>query len=74
MTEHSLSKTLGDYIIKRTIGEGTFSKVKLGINKITNEKAAAKRKAWYDDPENKKKFKAKIAERDAKKQKKKEEQ
>ena len=42
MTEHSLSKTLGDYIIKRTIGEGTFSKVKLGINKITNEKVAIK--------------------------------
>ena len=43
MTEYSsLSKTLGDYIIKRTIGEGTFSKVKLGINKITNEKVAIK--------------------------------
>lgn len=43
MTEYSsLSKTLNDYIIKRTIGEGTFSKVKLGINKITNEKVAIK--------------------------------
>ena len=31
-----------DYIIKETIGKGTFSKVKLGINKITGEKVAIK--------------------------------
>ena len=32
----------GDYMIKETIGKGTFSKVKLGINKITGEKVAIK--------------------------------
>ena len=32
----SISKTLGDYIIKQTIGKGTFSKVKLGIKNIWN--------------------------------------
>ena len=34
--------SLGDYIIKETIGKGTFSKVKLGINKLTGEKVAIK--------------------------------
>ena len=34
--------TFGDYIIKETIGKGTFSKVKLGLNKITGEKVAIK--------------------------------
>ena len=34
--------TFGDYIIKQTIGKGTFSKVKLGINKLTGEKVAIK--------------------------------
>ena len=33
---------LSDYEIKETIGKGTFSIVKLGINKITNEKVAIK--------------------------------
>ena len=33
---------LSDYEIKETIGKGTFSTVKLGINKITNEKVAIK--------------------------------
>ena len=33
---------IGDYIIKETIGNGTFSIVKLGINKYTNEKVAIK--------------------------------
>ncbi len=33
---------LGDYIITDTIGKGTFSKVKLGINKSTKEKVAIK--------------------------------
>ena len=36
------SQTIGDYIIKRTIGRGTFSKVKLGVNKATNQKVAIK--------------------------------
>ena len=34
--------SFADYIIKETIGKGTFSKVKLGINKITGEKVAIK--------------------------------
>ena len=33
---------LADFDIKQTIGKGTFSIVKLGINKITNEKVAIK--------------------------------
>ena len=33
---------LYDYTIKETIGTGTFSKVKLGINKSTGEKVAIK--------------------------------
>ena len=33
---------IGDYILKHTIGKGTFSKVKLGINKNTGEKVAIK--------------------------------
>ena len=36
------SNYIGDYIIKETIGTGTFSKVKLGINKYTKEKVAIK--------------------------------
>ena len=33
---------LSDYNIKETIGKGTFSIVKLGVNKETNEKVAIK--------------------------------
>ena len=33
---------LNEYAIKETIGKGTFSKVKLGINKSTGEKVAIK--------------------------------
>ena len=33
---------IGDYIVKNTIGKGTFSRVKLGINKYTGEKVAIK--------------------------------
>ena len=33
---------IGDYNISKTIGEGTFGKVKLGIHKMTNEKVAIK--------------------------------
>ena len=29
---------IGDYIVKHTIGKGTFSRVKLGINKYSGEK------------------------------------
>ena len=33
---------IGDYIVKHTIGKGTFSRVKLGINKFSGEKVAIK--------------------------------
>lgn len=33
---------LGNYIISKTIGEGTFGKVRLGIHTPTNEKVAVK--------------------------------
>ena len=33
---------IGDYIIKKTIGSGTFSTVKLGIHRITQKKVAIK--------------------------------
>ena len=33
---------INEYAIKETIGKGAFSKVKLGINKITGEKVAIK--------------------------------
>ena len=36
------SQTIGDYLIKRTIGRGTFSKVKLAVNKTTSQKVAIK--------------------------------
>ena len=36
------NSVLSDYEIKGVLGKGTFSKVKLGINKITNEKVAIK--------------------------------
>lgn len=56
------------------VKKGHETRKKHGIDKITNEKAAAKRKAWYDNPENRKKFEAKIAARDVRNKKKKEEQ
>ena len=37
-----MEELLSNYIIKETIGKGTFSIVKLGINKTTNEKVAIK--------------------------------
>jgi len=33
----SKRKTVGDYTIGKTIGQGAFSKVKIGYNKITKE-------------------------------------
>ena len=36
------NSVLSNYEIKGILGKGTFSKVKLGINKITNEKVAIK--------------------------------
>ena len=39
---HNENLTLTDYEIKGILGHGTFSKVKLGINKITKKKVAIK--------------------------------
>ena len=36
------SKSIGHYIIGKTIGEGTFGKVKLGTHILTGEKVAVK--------------------------------
>ena len=38
----SPSQTLGHYVLSKTIGKGTFGKVKLGIHNLTNEKVAVK--------------------------------
>ena len=35
-------KTIGNYTIGKTIGEGTFGKVKLGTHNLTEEKVAIK--------------------------------
>ena len=35
-------RDIGDYTIGKTIGEGTFGKVKLGYHNMTNEKVAIK--------------------------------
>ena len=35
-------RTIGEYIIQKSIGEGTFGKVKLGIHISTGEKVAIK--------------------------------
>ena len=43
MTEdNSKEKRIGNYILGRTIGEGTFGKVKLGTHTLTGEKVAIK--------------------------------
>ena len=42
-TTKSIKKEIiGDYLIKNVIGEGTFSKVKLGVNIFTGQKVAIK--------------------------------
>jgi len=35
-------KSVGNYILSKTLGEGTFGKVKLGIYTLTNERVAVK--------------------------------
>ncbi|OMJ94574.1 hypothetical protein SteCoe_2219 [Stentor coeruleus] len=44
MLEKSNNKqrTIGDYTLLKSIGEGTFGKVKLGVHQLTNEKVAIK--------------------------------
>ena len=56
------------------VKKGHKTRKKNGTDKIANEKAAATRKAWYQDQENKKVFEAKIKARDERKKKKKEQQ
>ena len=41
-TDSPKELTIGDYIIKKTIGSGTFSTVKLGVHRITQKKVAIK--------------------------------
>ena len=42
MSSQKQETIIGDYIVKKTLGKGTFSKVKLGIHKVTNQKVAIK--------------------------------
>ena len=39
---NNADKTIGQYILGKSIGEGTFGKVKLGTHIITNESVAIK--------------------------------
>ena len=36
------SRSIGNYVLTRNLGEGTFGKVKLGIHSMTGEKVAVK--------------------------------
>ena len=40
--QNNAEKTIGQYILGKSIGEGTFGKVKLGTHIITNESVAIK--------------------------------
>jgi len=40
--ENKEEKIIGDYLIKHTIGKGTFGKVKIGLHIPTNENVAIK--------------------------------
>ncbi|TNV86765.1 hypothetical protein FGO68_gene6602 [Halteria grandinella] len=40
--QHRARKTIGNYSIEKSIGEGTFGKVKLGTHHLTGEKVAIK--------------------------------
>ena len=46
------------------VKKGHKTRKKNGTDKLANKKAAATRKAWYQNPENKKNFEAKIKARD----------
>ena len=41
-SKNNKSRSIGDYILQKSIGEGTFGKVKLGIHTLTGEKVAVK--------------------------------
>jgi serine/threonine protein kinase len=36
------STNVGQYVLNKTIGKGTFGKVKLGVHNLTGEKVAVK--------------------------------
>ena len=36
------SKSIGNYLLSKTVGEGTFGKVKLGVHLLTGERVAVK--------------------------------
>jgi len=40
--KQSESMNVGQYVLSKTIGKGTFGKVKLGVHNLTNEKVAVK--------------------------------
>jgi 5'-AMP-activated protein kinase catalytic alpha subunit len=42
MEQSSKQQSIGNYEIGKTIGRGTFGKVKLGTHKLTTEKVAVK--------------------------------
>jgi len=35
-------RSIGNYLLSKTIGEGTFGKVKLGVHLLTGERVAVK--------------------------------
>jgi len=36
------ARQVGNYVLSKTLGEGTFGKVKLGVHTLTGEKVAIK--------------------------------
>lgn len=36
------SRQVGNYVLSKTLGEGTFGKVKLGVHSLTGEQVAVK--------------------------------
>ena len=57
----SQGRSIGNYLLSKTIGEGTFGKVKLGVHLLTGERVAVKvlemvqqldfgRVAWHLQP------------------------
>ena len=39
---HSRGRSIGNYLLSKTLGEGTFGKVKLGVHLLTGERVAIK--------------------------------
>jgi serine/threonine protein kinase len=40
--QSNATKMIGDYVVGKTLGQGTFAKVKLGVHKTTKQKVALK--------------------------------